>query len=176
MITVRYSGPVSARKRDAADPTPLEDRGVFVLSQLGYHVAFRAGELLAPLGLQTTHYGVLMQLVAQEGSTQQQLADSLGVHRNVMVGLIDELEERALVLRQRDSRDRRAYHIYLTEHAHSVLTDADVAVDNLEQEIFDRFSVQERVRLLEMLKRAAEGAGLSSGIHPGLRRRKKDRK
>ena len=144
---------------------------MFLLSQLGYHVATRAAEVLGPLGLQPAHHGVLVHLSDQEGLTQQQLADSLGLHRNAMVGLIDELEERALVRRQRDARDRRAYHIYLTDRAHEVLAEADLVIDGLEREIFDGFRPEERGPLVALLRRAADRAQLPTGIHPGLRRR-----
>jgi DNA-binding MarR family transcriptional regulator len=158
-------------KRQPVQPTPLAERGAFLLSQMGYHVATRANELLAPLGLRTPHYGVLMHLANQQGLTQQQLADSLGMHRNAMVGLIDELEDRQLVRRERDPRDRRAHHIRLTDHAHELLGEADIAVDALESEIFEGLSDSERIRLVSLLRRAAEHANLPSGIHPGLRRR-----
>ena len=63
----------------------------------------------------------------------------MGVHRNVMVGLIDELEERDLVRRERHPRDRRAHQLRLTDRAHSVLAQANAAVDELEDEIFAGF-------------------------------------
>ena len=161
---------MSTQQREHADPTPLAERGVFLLSQLGYHVATRANELLAPLGLRTPQYGVLMHLASEEGLTQQQLADSLGVHRNAMVGLIDELEGRDLVRRERDTRDRRAHCIRLTDRARVLLEEVDTVVDGLEHEVFDAFSPDERTRLVALLGRAAKRANLRAGIHPGLRR------
>jgi DNA-binding MarR family transcriptional regulator len=172
MIYVRYNPPMSSRQRKHATPTPLAERGAFLLSQLGYHVAIRANELLAPLGLRTPHYGILMHLSTEEGQTQQQLADSLGVHRNAMVSLIDELEGRELVRRERDTRDRRAHHIHLTDGARALLADADTVVDGLEHEIFAEFSDEERARLVALLRRAAGRANLRAGIHPGLRRQR----
>src|ERR1700752_841001 len=108
MIIVRYNREVA--KEEAA--RPLSTRGAFLLSQLGVHVAGRGAELLEPMGLQPAHYGVLVHLTGQEGLSQQQLADAMGVHRNVMVGLIDELEERDLVRRERHPRDRRAHQLW----------------------------------------------------------------
>lgn len=175
MIWFSYNHLMGTQQREHGDPTPLAERGAFLLSQLGYHVASRANELLAPLGLRTPHYGVLMQVSREEGLTQQQLADSLGVHRNAMVGLIDELEGRELVRRERDTRDRRAHRIRLTDRARVLLDEADAVIDGLEREVFDGFNRDERARLVALLGRAAERADLRAGIHPGLRRHRSTR-
>jgi DNA-binding MarR family transcriptional regulator len=165
---VASSAAVAERRGDQAPS--LDDRGVFLLSQLGFHVALRCAELLAPLGLQPAHYGVLMHLSSQEGLSQQQLADTMGMHRNVMVGLIDDLETDGLVRRTRQPRDRRAHRLQLTEQAHSVLTDANAAIDSLEEEIFAALDPTERDRFTSLLRHAARQAHLPVSIHPGLRR------
>jgi DNA-binding MarR family transcriptional regulator len=168
MIFVRYNPAV------ADDDAPaLSARGAFLLSQLGFHVAVRCAEVLAPLGIEPAHYGVLVQLSAQEGLSQQRLADTMGVHRNVMVGLIDELEQHDLVRRERDPRDRRAHQLRLTGSAHSVVARANAAVDALEDEIFEGFDSREHSRLVTLLRRAADQADLPDSIHPGLRRRRR---
>jgi DNA-binding MarR family transcriptional regulator len=154
-----------------AAATPLASRGVFLMSQLGYHVAARAGEILAPMGLETRHYGVLMHLATNEGFSQQRLADAMGVHRNMMVGLIDDLEEHGLVQRDVHPTDRRAHRLRLTDEAHAVLSRADAAIDGLEDEIFGHLLPEDRARLMALLRSVAEAAQLPTGIHPGLRRR-----
>jgi DNA-binding MarR family transcriptional regulator len=171
MIISGYSHTVAKNGIDSA--SALNNRGAFLLSQLGYHVATRCAELLQPLGLQPAHYGVLTHLARQQGLSQQQLADAMGVHRNNMVGLIDELEERALVRRDRDPHDRRAHQLHLTDDAHGVLAQADGAVDQLEDEIFAGLNSDEHSRLVGVLQRAARQAGLPDSVHPGLRRRRR---
>jgi DNA-binding MarR family transcriptional regulator len=169
MIIVGYNLEVD---KDEAPPV-LSMRGAFLLSQLGFHVAVRCAELLEPIGLQPAHYAVLVQLTGQEGLSQQQLADAMGVHRNVMVGLIDELEERGLVRRERHPRDRRAHQLQLTDRAHSVLAKANAAVDELEDEIFAGFGPREHSQMITLLQRAAKQADLPDSIHPDLRRRRR---
>lgn len=169
MIMVGYNLEVA---KDEAAPV-LSTRGAFLLSQLGFHVAVRCAEILEPIGLQPAHYGVLVQLTAQEGFSQQQLADAMGVHRNVMVGLIDELEERDLVRRERHPRDRRAHQLQLTDRAHAVLAQANAAVDELEDEIFAGFDSREHSRLITLLQRVAKQVDLPDSIHPDLRRRRR---
>jgi DNA-binding MarR family transcriptional regulator len=169
MIIVGYNRDVTKDKE-----TPgLSTRGAFLLSQLGFHVAVRCAEMLEPIGLEPAHYGVLVQLIGQEGLSQQQLADAMGVHRNVMVGLIDELEERDLVRRERHPRDRRAHQLQLTDRAHNVVAQANAAFDELEDEIFAGFDTREHSRLITLLQRVAKQAGLPDSIHPDLRRRRR---
>jgi DNA-binding MarR family transcriptional regulator len=169
MIMVGYNLEVA---NDEAAPV-LSTRGAFLLSQLGFHVAVRCAEILAPVGLQPAHYGVLAQLTGHKGFSQQQLADTMGVHRNVMVGLIDELEQRDLVRRERHPRDRRAHQLQLTDRAHAVLAQANAAVDELEDEIFAGFDSREHSRLITLLQRVAKQADLPDSIHPDLRRRRR---
>ena len=157
MIMVGYNLEVA---NDEAAPM-LSTRGAFLLSQLGFHVAVRFAEILEPIGLQPAHYGVLVQLTGQEGLSQQQLADAMGVHRNVMVGLIDELEERDLVRRERHPRDRRAHQLQLTDRAHAVLAQANAAVNELEGEIFAGLDSREHSRLDHPVAASRETGGLA---------------
>jgi DNA-binding MarR family transcriptional regulator len=147
----------------------LTDRANFLLSQLGFHVAQTFAERLAPLGIAPNHFGLLMHLDRSEGSTQQQLADLLGIHRKVMVGLLDDLEKRDLVERRRHPADRRAHALHLTTAARELLPRAREIADRHEDEILAPLSTAERARLLATLQRIAEASGHPPGAHPGLR-------
>ncbi|MDQ1609417.1 MAG: hypothetical protein QOE16_2149, partial [Microbacteriaceae bacterium] len=82
-----------------SEPPALASRASFLLSQLGSDSAQRFTQRLAPLGIQPQHFGLLVHLAHSDGQSQQRLADTLGIHRNRMVGLIDDLEHRGLVER-----------------------------------------------------------------------------
>jgi DNA-binding MarR family transcriptional regulator len=149
----------------------LADRGVFLLSQLGHHVADQLADELAPLGLHPAHFGILSHLRDADGLSQQQLSDLLGVHRNPMVSLIDELEAQGFVRRARHPVDRRAYAVQLTDRARQVLRDADTVADELEASVLAPLDEVERGQLIAMLHRVAAHADLPPGVHPGLYRR-----
>ncbi|MFC4068965.1 MarR family winged helix-turn-helix transcriptional regulator [Actinoplanes subglobosus] len=148
---------------------PLSERANFLLSQLGFHVAQTFAARLAPLGIAPNHFGLLMHLDRGEGRTQQQLADAVGVHRKVMVGLIDDLERRGLVERRRHPADRRAHALHLTEAARELLPHARDIADRHEDEMLAGLEPAERTQLLAMLQRIAERSGNPPGVHPGLR-------
>ena len=151
-------------------PTSLDDRASFLLSSLGAQSARKFSERLAPLGVQPSHFGLLMHLVREDGQSQQQLADLLGIHRNVMVGLVDDLERRGLVERRRHPADRRAHAIHLTASALKLLHDANRLADEQEAELFSGMSADDRARLIGLLKRLARSADDHPGVHSGLSR------
>lgn len=69
---------------------------------------------LAAHNLTLPQFDVLAQLHAQEGITQQALADRLLVTKGNVCGLMDRMMEQGLVERREDPGDRRAYMLYLT--------------------------------------------------------------
>ena len=149
-------------------PRPLAGRANFLLSQLGFHIAQAFAARLAPLGIAPNHFGLLMHLDRAEGSTQQQLADALGIHRKVMVGLLDDLEQRGLVERRRHPADRRAHAIHLTPAARTLLPQARAIADEHEDEVLAGLDAAERAQLIAVLQRLADRTGNPPGVHPGL--------
>ena len=143
----------------------LTDRPSFLLSQLGHHVAGEFGRRLEPLGIQPRQFGMLTHLSASDGLTQQELAERLSIHRNVMVGLVDDLERHGLAERRRHPSDRRAHAVHLTDSGRERLGRAETIADDLDAELFDD---ADRAALVRLLQRTAERAGLPRGVHPGL--------
>lgn len=152
----------------SADVPALETRASFLLSQLGLQSAQRFTAALAPLGITPNRFGVLVHLAHQEGRTQQELATALGLHRNSMVGMIDDLEERGLVERRRHPEDRRAYAIHLTPAARDVLSAGDGLADELERTMLAPLDEAERAALIATLTTLVAAAGYRAGVHPGL--------
>lgn len=149
-------------------PPALESRASFLVSQLGLASAQAFSAALAPLGLTPNRYGILVHVARQEGRTQQQLATALGLHRNSMVSLIDDLEQRGLVERRRHPDDRRAYAIHLTPAARDVVAAATRLADEQEAAMLGGLDASDRAALLAILGRMAERAGYAAGVHPGL--------
>jgi DNA-binding MarR family transcriptional regulator len=149
-------------------PVPLETRASFLLSQLGVQSAqsFAAG--LASIGLNPNRFGLLVHVARAEGQSQQRLAETLGIHRNTMVSLIDDLESRNLVERRRHPQDRRAYAIHLTDEARALLPEAGRIADHQEARLMEGLTDQDRKTLIELLSRLSASAGQRTGVHPGF--------
>jgi DNA-binding MarR family transcriptional regulator len=152
----------------SAHPPALATRVSFLLSQLGSDSAQQFTEHLAPLGIQPVHFGLLVHLARTDGQSQQRLADALGIHRNRMVGLIDDLEHRGLVERRQHPSDRRAHAIYLTPAAHELLPRANRVADDQEAALLNEMDAADRATLIALLQGLAEHTGQRPDVHPGL--------
>lgn len=146
----------------------LDQRIPFLLSQLGAHVAEAFKARLEPLGLHPRATAVLLALAANDGQSQRELYERLGLHRNVMVTLIDTLEAERLVERRPHPDDRRAFAVSLTARARELIPALDEAGRELEDEVTASLSDDEREALRRMLRRLSAAAGLIPGVHPGL--------
>src|SRR5258705_5272215 len=111
---------MTSRPIDDREP-PREGGVAFLLAQLGAHAAAAFAERIRPLELTPPQAGVLRRLGQFPGPSQRGLADALGMHAPRLVALIDELEDRGLVARDRDPDDRRNYAISLTDEGRRAL-------------------------------------------------------
>lgn len=73
------------------------------------------------LGLSQAQWQALAYLSRQEGVNQVTLADSLEIQPITLARLIDRLQKAGLVARRPDPADRRAFRLYLTAAARSLL-------------------------------------------------------
>lgn len=150
-------------------PTRYAESLPFLLSQVGARSAQIFAERLAPLGVSPRAYGVLSNLAGAAGQTQQQLADALGIHRNNMVGLIDEMEAAGWVRRHRSQQDRRAFEVRLTRSGSAVVSRVDKLIPALEDEVGQGLSESDRQTMVGLLKQLAWALDLAPGVHPHLR-------
>lgn len=146
----------------------LHNRIPFLLSQLGVLLAEDFVERLKPLGVGPRTYAVLMALMADDGQSQRELSSRLGIHRNVMVSVIDSLEGQGLVKRTPHPADRRAFAVRLTDEGRDLLPTLDEQGQAQENEITAPLTAGERATLLALLQRMSTGLGLSPGVHPKL--------
>jgi DNA-binding MarR family transcriptional regulator len=154
---------------------PRGDEGddlAYLLVQLGFHVAGRFTDQLAPLGLEPRHFGMLTRLAANEGKSQQAIGELMGLNATRMVFLVDELEQRGLVERRRNPADRRSYALYLTEQGRAKLRDGQLASTGLG--VGSSLTAAERRKLTTLLRRLADeqeiGPDSLPGRPPGVRR------
>jgi DNA-binding MarR family transcriptional regulator len=146
----------------------LHQRIPFLLSQLGVYLAEDFVHRLRPFGVEPRTYAVLKALVEEDGLSQRQLSTQLGIHRNVMVTVIDKLESEGLVKRMPHPGDRRAFAVTLTDKARGLLPALDAEGRAQEDEITASLTAAERKSVLRELQRMSAAAGLIPGVHPRL--------
>jgi len=146
----------------------LHQRIPFLLSQLGVHLAEDFVHRLEPFGVEPRAYAVLKALSEEDGRSQRELSTQLGIHRNVMVIVVDKLERDGLVKRMPHPADRRAFAVTLTDKARELLPKLDTQGSAQEDEITASLTEQERQAVLQYLQRMSSAAGLIPGVHPKL--------
>ena len=110
-------------------------------------------EALEPLGIHERDLGVMLAIDRFAPSSQQQIAERMGVDRTTMVAIIDALEAKAIVERRPDRDDRRRNVIALTTTGRDILREATVASDAAEAELLAPLSTPEREQFRDLLAR-----------------------
>jgi len=146
----------------------LHQRIPFLLSQLGVYLAEDFVRRLEPFGVEPRAYAVLKALSEDDGRSQRALSTELGIHRNVMVTVVDKLEQRGLVKRMPHPGDRRAFAVTLTEKARDLLPKLDAQGRAQEDQITALLTEAERKAALQHLQQMSTAAGLIPGVHPKL--------
>ncbi len=109
---------------------------------------------LEPGGLRPRHLIALKLLTDQGPASQQAMADSLSLDPSNVVGLLNELEERQLITRRRDSADRRRHIVELSPRGKKELCDAYDGLRRIDDDLLSPLSAQERATLYNLLVRA----------------------
>jgi len=150
----------------AADKAP--QNLAFLLSQVGIHASARFAARLADVDLVPPLFRVLNLVDAAEGRSQQEIAKAVQAPPSRMVGFVDELEQRGLVERRADPRDRRVRALYLTAAGREALARGREVAREHEEELTAGLSEEERERLVELLGKVVEEQAIGKGVHPGL--------
>ncbi len=150
MTTTSVDQKVVSAWREVLAPYSIGYR-IKLLSQLGGR---KFQELLEPFGLTPFHWVVLCCLWEEDGLATCSIGEKLQQVGGTLTGVLDRMEERGLIRRERDSRDRRIWRIWLTD-AGSELQDV---LPPLAAEFKDRtmqgFSPQERQLFSRLLDQA----------------------
>ncbi len=118
--------------------------------------AFSQSELsraLEPVGIKPRGYGVLVVLAEEGPAPQRTVGERLGIDKNTMVVIVDELEEPGLVQRRRNPQDRRAYELTLTDAGHEALLEVESVVEGVEELVLAPLDEEGRQQLHESLLR-----------------------
>lgn len=132
----------------------------FLESLLGYN-ARRASlavievflERMAPYGLRPVDFSVLSLVSHNPGITSRQLCTALGILPPNLVGMVNGLEKRELVLRKPHPLDGRAMGLHLTGTGQKLMRDAEQTAAALESEVASRLTPSEQRTLLRLLKK-----------------------
>ncbi|MGD9735624.1 MAG: MarR family winged helix-turn-helix transcriptional regulator [Solirubrobacterales bacterium] len=150
----------------AADGAP--ENLAFLLSQVGIHASARFAARLAAVDLVPPLFRVLNLVDAAEGRSQQEIARAVQAPPSRMVGFVDELEQRGLVERRADPRDRRVRALYLTAAGREALARGREVAREHEAELTAGLSEEERGMLVALLGKVVDEQEMGRGVHLGF--------
>jgi DNA-binding MarR family transcriptional regulator len=133
-----------AQSRETQIPEELLGSTLFLLARMGYALKARLVEEFEQAGFSIYQYGVLATLGEGACGTQAMIADVLQLDRSQLVGVLDELEERGLVERQRDPNDRRRHAVSLTSEGKRQLVKLRKLVKGIEEAVLEPLEPRSR--------------------------------
>lgn len=113
----------------------------------------RAGEALTP-----GEFGLLVLVERNAGLSQMALARALGIDRSTLVPILDRLQARGFLVRQRSPTDARTHALALTPAGDKALTRFARLVRAHERRIASGLSPVETRTLIELLEKVHAGA------------------
>lgn len=154
MATVeRAEGPIRPIHRVAKE---LVASSGFLLARLGFRFKATAIARMDEAGYELYDYSVLAVLAEGARENQGTIADALTLDPSRLVALLDGLEERSLIVRQRDPHDRRRHVVSITPAGKKELARLRELIRTLEEEFLAPLDAHDRAALHGLLLRLAE--------------------
>lgn len=108
------------------------------------------------IGITRANYVTMHLIYEQPGITQTALAVLNDKDRNVITKLIDKLEEKGYVRREKNSQDRRSYSLYITDEGEKIIHDYWPIFIQDEQDRLNKLAPEEQRQFVDMLERLME--------------------
>ncbi len=153
--TSTSAAPVGAVTLAAGPSKEMLASTSYLLKRLGFEIKSRAYEALEGSDFTPQHHAILSLLDERVCGAQGSIADALGYDRSQLVGLLDELELKGLILRKRDPDDRRRHLVKLTPEGREALGELRAISKAIEKEFFAPLDAEQRKTLHELLFRLA---------------------
>lgn len=107
-------------------------------------------------GLTDVQFRVLRRLWCGDGLSLGELARDTSLDGATLTGLVDRLEAKGLVCRQRDTEDRRAVQVFLTPAGKALREHLEAVGQEVERRAVRGMSEEEIRQLHNLLKRVCE--------------------
>ncbi|HEV8545875.1 MAG TPA: MarR family winged helix-turn-helix transcriptional regulator [Candidatus Limnocylindrales bacterium] len=152
----------------------MDDRRVrspgaaFLIAQLGGHSARRWIERLAKAGLEPREVMLFRHVAVNQGRSQREVADAIGLPQSRIVALVDGLEAKGWIRRQPSASDRRTNALHLTRKGQAALTKIMAVSAEHEADLTRGLEAGELDQLIKLLGKVAGVQDLIEGVHPGF--------
>jgi len=106
-----------------------------------------------PFGLPTGSLTIMALIAQNPGSSQVELAEYAGITGPSLVGIVDELERRGLVQRERSKEDRRRNMLVVTDKGERTMSALFADVRHIEDPIKEELSAEELDQFIGYIER-----------------------
>jgi len=128
-------------------------------------------EALAGTGLVQLEFAILVFLEDVPGIDQRRLAEAMGIDRNNISLILDQLEKRGLVQRLINGADRRAREVSLTPQGKELRELVQPRIRAANRRILKPLKPAEQTLFLDLFTRLVEGNRIHARPGAGRRRR-----
>ena len=142
------------------DPSPLLETELaqeiqFLTARLAARGNSYANKLLAELDLNVRQFSVLALAASELKPTQREMSSFVALDPSQIVALVDTLEDRKLVKRETDRRDRRSKNIVATTQGEKLYRQARDITLKAEDRVLGNLSASERDQLRALMIKAS---------------------
>jgi len=143
---------MSSRSKSSGASIPIQDRIFVALLRTSDALSQEAEQFLKTAGMTGTQYNVLRILrgAEPEGLPCRGIGDRMISHDPDMTRLLDRMEKRGLITRERQTDDRRVVKARITPQALSLLKTLDQPIHELHKRQF-RHMPAARLKILSRL-------------------------
>lgn len=134
---------------------PLEEQIAFALRRIMRSIDLESRQLLHEIGLTFPQLAALQAIRRLQPTTVGKVANSIHLGHATLTGILDRLEKRGLIARQRSEDDRRHISVRLTDAGQTLLDKAPPLLHRPFQRQLDRLEVWERMQVAATLQRVA---------------------
>lgn len=139
------------------DPAPVAGLLGYQLAQatIPTNQVFKAN-IEQGFNLNKLEFTTVMLLSANQQVTPKRLALALNIPSSNLTLLLDRLEQRGVLLRERSDTDRRVQHVQLTPAGEALVREVRQTTATMEESLLSDLSAAERRTLFALLSRVAQ--------------------
>ncbi len=146
-------------------------------TSLGYQVNYLARllaqalhERIAPLGVVPGQFAQLLTLYAEDGLTQRELCDRVGIEQPTMANTLQRMERDGLIRREPDPADGRRARVLLTDRARDLGAPLVAAAQDVNALATKGLDQREVAALLHAVSRVVANLEAGADAEPARRR------
>lgn len=105
----------------------------------------------------TMQDGLILHILSEEdGITQKVLAQKMHIRPQSLTGVLEKLEQKGLIRRQRSESDKREQNVFITDSGKELSAELTAKRDRITEELFNILSDEEKTELYRLLTKVAD--------------------